>query len=207
MTKTPTDQHQSHAAARFLLRSALGRKLILRLGQQRTADILGDLLMHVSSADRLLDVGAGTCDVAHALQQRGLSVDPFDVVNLSCHEHLRPRIFDGVRLPLPDRSYDVGLLVGVLHHVADPDALLREVARTSRRVFIHEDIFKNTPQKYATYAMDSLTNLEFFGHPHANRDDQAWRATFERLGLKLESARYREFWGAFANGIYVVSPR
>ncbi|MBM4435075.1 MAG: class I SAM-dependent methyltransferase, partial [Chloroflexi bacterium] len=48
---------------------------------------------------------------------------------------------DGTRLPLRAASVDVVLLIEVLHHVADADAVLREAARVLRpggRVLIEE---------------------------------------------------------------------
>lgn len=190
--------------AELIVRTRQGRALVRQVGARRTADVLADLRSHLSLNERLLDIGSGTCDVAAALRDAGYRITPCDVRNLSAIDDLVPVIFDGTTLPFRSDSFDVSLLVNVLHHVADPDSLLIEAKRVARKIIIHEDIYNSTAQRLLTYAMDSVTNLEFIGHPHSNRDDHGWRQTFARLGLTLTGTNYKRFWGVFASATYVV---
>jgi ubiquinone/menaquinone biosynthesis C-methylase UbiE len=98
----------------------------------------------------VLDVGTGTGrGVRHFIQQhdgvevRGIEpvramIDQAESVNEvppGCIIEAR-----GHDLPFPDNSFDVVCELGVLHHVADPDAIVREMVRVARRaVFLSDE--------------------------------------------------------------------
>ena len=85
--------------------------------------------------------------------------------------------------------------------------LFRSAARVASRIVIMEDIYRTGWQRLATVGMDSVTNVEFVGHPHSNRDDAGWRRAFSTLGLEVVEARTRPFWGLFLCAVYVVEVR
>ena len=107
-------------------------------------------------------------------------------------------------MPFSDQTYDVALLLTVLHHIEDPESVLLEAARVAKRVIIIEDVYEGAWQRKYTKVADSITNLEFFGHPHTNRSDQQWRATFERLGLRLRYGVVHRLAQIFRQAVYVV---
>lgn len=184
-----------------------GKYLVRRFGLKRAQALVNDLRPYISKQERILDVGAGVCDVVDLLQRDGFSVTPIDIKNLSCIDGIQSIVFDGETLPFPDRSFDTVMFVTVLHHIPDPERSLREAKRVAKRVLVYEDICYSTWQKYVTFFMDSLVNFEFFGHPHSNRDDQGWKETFARLGLKVLRTKYKDFthFGCtFANALYEV---
>ena len=47
--------------------------------------------------------------------------------------------YDGGQFPFADKSFDVVIIADVLHHEKNPDALLRECIRVSRRLVIIKD--------------------------------------------------------------------
>ncbi len=146
-------------------------------------------ISHIShllpDAGSILDIGSGRGVVTSILRERGFEVTPLDVRDRSMERELAPVVYDGRKIPFPDKAFDCALLLTVLHHTPDPDAVLREAARVARRIIIIEDVYTNTLQKYMTFFTDSLFNLEFRDHPHSNRTDAEWRRSFERLGLTL----------------------
>jgi ubiquinone/menaquinone biosynthesis C-methylase UbiE len=89
----------------------------------------------------VLDVGAGDCRLDLLLQQKfGCTVTPVDVTDFNRTELPLVR-YDGLHLPFDDASFDVVLLVFVLHHAQDPRAVLAEAERVSRRqVVVVEDV-------------------------------------------------------------------
>lgn len=191
----------------WFVKTGFGGRLVRRMQRNRTEDIVGDLAPLLRKGERILDIGAGGCTVAAGLRELGHDIHPVDIRDQSCVPSLRPQLYDGERLPFTDQSFDVALLITVLHHIADPDQTLREAQRVAKRLIIQEDLYNSTWQRYATYAMDSLLNLEFFGHPHTNRNDAGWRAAFARLGGTVLFFGQKPFWKIFRSGTYVVQSR
>jgi SAM-dependent methyltransferase len=59
-------------------------------------------------------------------------------------------LYDGLHLPAPDGTYDLGILSHVLEHVPDPPALLAEVARACRAVVVEVPLEQNISAKRAS---------------------------------------------------------
>ncbi len=152
----------------------------------------------------LLEIGSGPGSVVRVLRDRRFNVEAIDIADSSYDDTLQPRLYDGLTLPYSDRSFGAALVLTVLHHTPDPDAVLREAARVASRVIVIEDIYTSPFHRKLTKAADSVTNLEFFGHPHSNRDDAGWRATFEALGFTLDHASTKPYVGAFLQALYVL---
>jgi SAM-dependent methyltransferase len=74
----------------------------------------------------------------------GFEVSP-EAAAIAARNPLFRRIesYDGLHLPVPDDSYDLGILSHVLEHVPGPLALLRETARTCRRVVVEVPLEDN----------------------------------------------------------------
>jgi SAM-dependent methyltransferase len=94
----------------------------------------------IKATDRVLDIGAGDCRLAVRLHERiGCEVVAVDVEDFNTTD-LPVILFDGKRLPFADHSFDVVLLVFVLHHAEDAAATLEEACRVSRsQVIVFED--------------------------------------------------------------------
>jgi ubiquinone/menaquinone biosynthesis C-methylase UbiE len=181
------------------------RWALYRLARWRVEEKLRDITPDLKPGDRILDLGSGNCVLVEQLRARGFDVQPVDLANLSFIPGIAPVLYDGRTLPFPDNSFDVALVITVLHHTRDPDAVLAEVRRKARRLVVIEEIFENSAEKYATFAIDSLFNLEFFGHPRTNRTDAGWRDAFRALGLSVDSARYSRSLGVLRRVYYVLS--
>ena len=97
---------------------------------------------HVPPRSRVLDVGAWRCYLGMFLRDRlGCDVLSLDVVDAN-RTDIPFRLFDGRTLPVESGSFDVVLLLYVLHHAADDDALLQEAKRVlseNGRLIIAED--------------------------------------------------------------------
>ena len=158
----------------------------------------------ISQEDRLLEVGSGPGSVLFEFRKAGFQIDAVDVTDTSYSASLRPTLYDGRHMPYPKDGYDTALLLTVLHHTPETDEILLETARVARRVIILEDVYDGPWQRKYTKVADSITNLEFFGHPHSNRSDAEWRDSFTRLNLKLLHGEVHPFATFFQQALYVV---
>jgi SAM-dependent methyltransferase len=154
---------------------------------------------------RILDLGTGNGGLCKSLREMGHDVQPCDVKDISFFPEVQPLIYNGQRLPFENGAFDTTLLITVLHHTPQPDAVLDEAIRvSSRRIVVMEDIYKNPVQKYLTWFTDSLVNMEFVGHPHTNRSDRRWQKTFASKGLQVVSKNEFRTLLFFRQVIYVL---
>lgn len=163
--------------------------------QRRSESFYKMINKYITQRDKILDIGVGSCHITHLLKENGYNVTPLDVQNLSQFKNIAPTIFDGRRIPFSASSFDTCLILAVLHHIDNPEEMIKEAKRVSRKIVIIEDVYENTLEKYKTYFFDSLVNFEFFGHPHTNKKDNEWKSVFRKLGLKLIDSRRDSVWG------------
>ncbi|MCB8876416.1 metalloregulator ArsR/SmtB family transcription factor [Acidisoma silvae] len=141
---------------------------------------------------RVLDIGTGTGRVLELLGPRadlGLGVDASpQMMKLARTRlaqaglaHCSLRQADMYRLPLPDggdgQGFDLTILQMVLHHAEDPEAVLREAARVTRRG--GKIIVVELAAHMAHDAADKLA------HRHRGFAAQAMRAMLLDAGLSL----------------------
>lgn len=197
---------QNMTLAGFIIQRKFVAKLIRdhKIGLARDRQSVELITPFLLNRNEILDIGSGFCRIARILRDKGYQVTPVDIQNLSIVEKIRPIICDGKKLPFTNNSFDTALLLTVLHHTADPEAILKEANRVSKEIIIIEDIYKNTGQKYFTFVMDSLINLEFFGHPHTNKSDVGWKKLFEGLNFNLKGSRYKTIWKGFLTAAYFL---
>lgn len=140
----------------------------------------------------VLDVGAGDGLLAARIMQArpDLRIEGVDVlVRPTTHIPVQP--FDGVRLPFADRAVDVTMLVDVLHHAREQDALLAELARVARRGVLIKDHVLTGPMAWRTLAfMDWVGNARHgVALPYAYWTPERWQEGFARAGLRVRTRR------------------
>ena len=144
-----------------------------------------DLAPPLSSRDAVLDFGAGMGTLTQVLRARGMKgVTALDVTDAYGAGAM---VYSGGRIPFPDRAFDVGFAIAVLHHIPKMEASLAELARVCKRVVV-EDVPRVPVHFFTIGAMDSLYNLDFADNPHNNRTDPQWRALFDGVGLRVAYA-------------------
>ncbi len=154
----------------------------------------------------ILDIGGGWGFYHKPLQDRGHAHAVIDVVNPG-FQKCPVTVYDGDRIPFSDKSFDVSLLITVLHHIPDPEHVILEAKRVTRkRLIVVEDLFHHPLGKIWTSFRDQLYNFEFFGHAGQFRSKPEWIEIFERCGFSLVREEERMTWLAgmrILNGVFV----
>lgn len=159
----------------------------------------------------VLDIGCGigyALDVLnHELDCVGYGCDvvqpPMDITRFTR--------FDGARLPYRDLSFDVALIVFVLHHADDPGVLLREASRVARRAVI---VVEDTPRTAIEERWGHMHIRSFAArhgipwHGRVRREDE-WQQVFQFCGMNiLDVERLRRFerLPPVSRSVFVLQP-
>jgi ubiquinone/menaquinone biosynthesis C-methylase UbiE len=166
----------------------------------------------VPRGSEVLDVGCGNGFIAHHLSAMlGVSVVGIDVMPKT-EASIDYRRYDGVQIPLAEKSVDAVLLCYVLHHAQNVSALLMEVGRILRPngfVVIYEDIPETLWDRFVCFTH----NLQWRRRTGACtfRLPSEWHTFFGRFGFKRVSTRRlsrgRNLTHPVARGFYVFGAR
>jgi ubiquinone/menaquinone biosynthesis C-methylase UbiE len=156
--------------------------------QRRVRVLAAALAAQIPPSASVLDIGCGDGTISGLIAESrpDISIKGVEVlVRPGCRIECFP--FDGSTLPFPDASFDVCMLVDVLHHTRDVRVLLREAARVSRNGVLLKDHLSENVFDHAT-----LRFMDWVGNrPHGvtltyNYQNRAqWNAHFAACGLKV----------------------
>jgi len=150
------------------------------------AERLGELLPEGAQA---LDVGCGDGRIASLVRERRSDIA---IRGIDClvrpRTHIAVSEFDGTRIPYEQDSFDVVMLVDVLHHAERPDLLLQEAARVARRSVIVKDVALCGWMAGPTLRfMDRVGNARHgVRMPDGYWTLERWRQAFAAVGLEVE---------------------
>ena len=165
---------------------------------------------YLSPKSHVLDVGGGWGFYVDPLNRRGHEATVLDVIKPSL-QRAPVVVYPGGRFPFPDKSFDASILITMLHHCPDPEAILREARRVTRDVVIVvEDVYHHALGRFWTVLRDRLYNFEFFGHPCQFRKKEEWQVVFEKLGfLSFDQQNvYTKLAGlSILNGVFALKVR
>ena len=143
---------------------------------------------------RVLDVGSGDGLLAARVMaaRPDLTICGVDVLARPT-SHIPVEMFDGVRLPFADRSFDAVMMVDVLHHASEQDALLREMARVTRGVVVIKDHLVEGVLAHPTLRfMDWVGNVRHgVALPYAYWTRDRWQQAFQGARLRISHWRGR----------------
>lgn len=157
----------------------------------RLRELVRRIVPHLREGDRVLDVGCGNGALGKALlnapgRPANLSVTGLERFQRG-GEPIEVIPYDGVTIPAADRTYDIVILADVLHHEEDPDRLIAECIRISKRLVIVKD-----HQLRGPLALPRISFIDWAANaPHGVRclyrynTPAQWRATPGRHGARI----------------------
>lgn len=155
--------------------------------------------MEPSGDERALDVGTGAGALALALAplvREVVGLDPVPVLLELARARTLPNTEfvegDGSALPFPDAAFDLAGTLRTLHHVAEPERVVAELARVTRpggRVLVVDQLAPEDPDEAA-----ALHQFETARDPSHTRllGDRELGALFAAKGLSPLRERHEE---------------
>lgn len=147
-----------------------------------------------NNAIQVLDIGCGDGALAKALMTSIPSISIVGIDPLVRDDALIPVTrFNGLHIPFEDNSFDYCLFVDVLHHSDDPNILLSEAARVSRKGIVIKDhtvrgLFARQTLKF----MDDIHNKRYgVSLPYSYWTPEEWDEGFARAKLSVVSRQER----------------
>lgn len=123
--------------------SSLMRAAHAPIYASRLRVLVNSITPHLRENDRILDVGCGVGTLARAIQDSPRCPKGVAAEGLERHargnEPIPVTQYDGHTIPFPDDTFDLVILADVLHHDENPDRLLSECRRVSRRYLVIKD--------------------------------------------------------------------
>jgi ubiquinone/menaquinone biosynthesis C-methylase UbiE len=165
--------------------------LIHKIIRKRSEIIVNRVLSYLRDSKKVIDIGSGTGDVAYLLQQHGKDVTAVDVADFHGPRLVKPVIYDGKKLPFPDKSFDTALLLMVLHHTPNPELVFSEVARVAKEIIVIETSYTTPINRLFTIISDAIGNLRLVAFWSSYKTDQRWQEFFKDKGFQIvESHQY-----------------
>jgi len=157
-----------------------------RLVSSRRVRVLAhDVAEMLPFGARVLDIGCGDGHIDSVISEArpDIVIEGIDVL-------VRPRakipvtFFDGATIPFPSASFDVAMMIDVLHHTSEPRILLREAGRVASALVI-KDHFREGP-----FAKTTLRVMDWVGNashgvalPYNYWSKSEWQNAFYEIGM------------------------
>lgn len=179
----------------YLVSAHAGVKLIGKIHAKvaaggRVSALAEALAGQLCPGQHVLDIGCGDGSISALLKERvsDLRIQGIEFqARADCKIPCQP--YDGARLPFPDASFDVCMLVDVLHHNEDVRVLLKEASRVSRSsILVKDHLAENFLDHLLLGIMDWVGNRSHgVPLPYNYLSREEWARALEEAGLATKS--------------------
>ena len=143
---------------------------------------------YLNDSSEILDVGAGDGGLANELLKKigRVRITGVDVY-LQKKSYIKIKKYDGKTLPFHDNSYDTVMIVDVLHHDKNPEQILKEAKRVSKKYILIKDHFWKNKIDFALLKWtDYLGNASYgVNLPYNYLTINSWEKLFSKNKLKI----------------------
>lgn len=165
-------------------------KIIIR---KRSEIILSRIKPYIENSKKLIDIGSGNGDIACLLKKLGKDITPVDVADFHGFRLVEPIIYDGKKLPFPDKFFDTALLLMVLHHTPDPKIVFSEASRVAKEIILIETSYTTPTNRLFTVISDTLGNLRLRAFWSSYKRDEEWQRFFSEEGFQIiDTVKYQD---------------
>jgi SAM-dependent methyltransferase len=156
---------------------------------RRVQVLASRLAEFLPSGAKVLDIGCGdgVIDALIMKYRPDVSITGIDVL-LRDHINIPAIAFDGRTIPYGTGRFDAVIFIDVLHHTDNPEILLREAKRVSRKAIVIKDHIKD-----GILAGLTLRFMDWVGNAHHGVvlkynywTEPQWRGTFAALDLAVQ---------------------
>lgn len=164
-------------------------KLIYSRRMIRLSELLSDML---DNCHNILDVGCGDGKIDLYLMERRKNIQIIGIdVLVRPDTYIDVLAYDGDHIPLEDGAVDTIMLIDVLHHVDNPNQLMKELVRVTSSTIIIKDHFKWGFVSYLKLRiMDYVGNAHYHVRlPYNYLTKMEWNNMFRDNGLHIEACK------------------
>jgi SAM-dependent methyltransferase len=193
-----------------MMLGAVHGKLVFDRRIRRLANVIAERLPQDA---RVLDVGCGSGDLAALVMQMrpDLKIEGIDVL-VRPHTAIPVHEYDGQHIPFGDDSFDAAMVIDVLHHTDDPQAVLAEIARVAPKVVIKDHLRDGLAAGPTLRFMDWVGNAAHGVRlPYNYLSRGQWQAIWDKLHLTTSAFATRlrlypkPFSWVFDRGLHFVT--
>ncbi|MEI6684339.1 MAG: class I SAM-dependent methyltransferase [Bacteroidota bacterium] len=163
--------------------SMLHEKTVYRRRINKLVELISSVLPQEAS---VLDIGCGDgrIDALINRYRPQVEIQGIDIMTRKV-SFISVREFNGTTIPYEDNSFDIVILVDVLHHAYDQVSLLKEAARVTRdciliKDHLNEGIFSRTTLKFMDYIGNARHGVSL---PYNFLNSREWGELYEQAGL------------------------
>jgi SAM-dependent methyltransferase len=152
-------------------------------------ELLSDIIStQLHDGQKILDIGCGDGKIDYLImQKKKVDIIGVDVLVRST-TYIPVQEYDGHVLPFTSNTFDVVLLIDVLHHIGVPLGIMQEAKRIAKGNVIIKDHLREGFLAYST-----LKFMDYFGNAHYGvrlpynyLNKSEWDTLFRQVGLTIQ---------------------
>jgi len=169
------------------------KTLLGKFIRRRSETVVSRIMPYIKNSNKIIDIGSGTGDVASLIKAQGKNITPVDVADFHGPRMIKTIIYDGKTLPFKEKSFDIALLLMVMHHTLDPEVVFKEAARVAKEIVVIETSHTTPINRVLTIISDAIGNLRLEAFWNSYKTDIEWQQFFARHGFTvIENRKFND---------------